>query len=74
VSAACSKYGRYEESSKTSVEKSEYKTTFERSRHSYEIILKLVEPNIHMAREGLDWIDLDQNRGQEGILFTKGIS
>lgn len=72
MSAACSRYGRYEKSSKTSVQKSGNKTPFERPRQSYEIILKFVEPNIHMAREGVDWIDLHQNRGQERCLVYQG--
>lgn len=72
MSAANSKYGRYEKFSKTSVEKSGNKTSFERSRQSYEIILKLIEPNIHMAREGVDWIYLNQTRGQEPYVFYQG--
>jgi len=56
---------------KTSVEKSGNKTPFERPRQSYEI-LELVEPNIHKAREGVDWIDLTQNRGQERYLVYQG--
>jgi hypothetical protein len=52
--------------------KSGNRTSFERPRQSYEIILKLVEPNIHMAREGVDWIDLNQNRGQERYLVFQG--
>jgi hypothetical protein len=72
VRAAYSRYGRCEKSSKTSVEKSVNKTPFERPRESYEIILKLVGPNIHTAREGVDWIDLNQNRGQERHLVYQG--
>lgn len=74
MSAACSRHGRYEKSSKTSVEKSGNKTPFERPRQSYEIILKLVESNIHKAREGVDWTDLTQNRGQERYLVYQGNS
>jgi len=71
VSAACSRHGRYEKSSKTSVEKSGNKTPLERPRQSYEI-LKLVEPNIHKSHEGVDWIDLTQNGGQERYLVYQG--
>ena len=48
------------------------KTPFERPRQSYEIILKFVEPNIHKACERVDWIDLNQNRGQERHLVYQG--
>jgi len=66
------RYGRYEKSSKTFVEKSGNNIPFERPRQTYEIILKLVVPIIHTAREGVDWTDLNQNSGQERYLVYQG--
>jgi hypothetical protein len=74
MSAAYSRYRRYEKSSRTLVEKFGDKTPFERPCQSYEIILKLVGPRIYTACEGLDWIDLIRIEVRDGILCKQGIS